>query len=455
MFVRLFSSRVPATRSPFLRCALLAAAVLLVFAHAPGARAQQTDLASLGPRLEQLLSEGKTDEARALLRASVGNDVASGLHIAHFEGVILMRQKRYQEAIEVFRQILNVEPNFVPSRVELARALYATGQTDAASFHFSAINLGADDIALKRLAQGYLERIATEKPYGFNGYFGFVPSTNVNRGTQETVFLFGNLPLLISPDSREQSGIGVAGGISGYRNLALGDSGSGLSFAGAIDLKKYFLGTAYDEASFTASASFTQKWKRNAFRIGPTADYTLYGWNPALVRYGLSGGVSLGLGPRTGMTVSAAALRQDYLMADFRDGWLMSLSTGVRHMLSPSLAIGASAGVVLERTDVSPDLDHNDVWVGASIDKEWTGGLITGANLRYENHTYLDRFVPMSVLPARIDNRIAAGLRLAHRRLSWKGFAPQLTYEFTRQFSNISFYDYTSHDVGLTVTRNF
>lgn len=434
------------------------AALVLVFSLALPAAAQQqpVDPAVLGPRLLELLDTGRFDEARELLRASVGTDFQSGLHVAHLEGVILMRQNRNHEAIDVFRQILNIEPNFVPSRVELARALYLTGQSAAASFHFEAINMGSDDVALKRFAQGYLERIATEKPYGFNGYFGFVPSTNVNRGTQQETITSGAGTGTIDAASRETSGIGIATGVSGFRNFELGTGGSGISLAGAVDVKKYFLGTAYDEASFTASASFTQKWKNNAFRIGPMADFSLGAWNPTLVRYGLSGGVLFQLGNRTGMTFSAAALRQDYLRQDFRDGWLFSTSTGLRHMLSPSLALNASVGINLELTDTSPDLSHYDPWVRFGVDKEWSGGLLTSAHAKYESHIYLDSFSAFFGFPdPRQDHRLSIGGRIAHRKLSWMGFAPQLTYEFTRQFSNIAFYDYQSHDVGLTFTRNF
>lgn len=437
--------------------ALLVGFCLTLVAGAAPAPAQPAEgLAALGSRLDQLIAEGKIDEARALLRASLGNDVESGLHIAHFEGLILMRQERYEEAIDVFRQILNVEPNFLPSRVELARALYLTGQTGAASFHFNAISMGADDIGMKRFAQGYLERIAAEKPYGFNGYFGFVPSTNVNRGTQQKTVTTEFGTGAINPDSRQQSGIGAAAGVSGFRNVALGGGGSGLSFAGSLDVKKYFSGTTYDEANFSASASFTRKWKRHAFRIGPTADFTLYGWAPALVRYGLSGGASFQVGPRTGATVSVAVLRQDYLTQDFRDGWLVAASTNVSHMLSPSLAMGIGVGITAERATNAVDLSHNDIWVRLQADKEWKGGMLTTVFAKYENHRYLDAFsVFFGFRDPRIDDRVSVGFRLAHRRLSWMGFAPQLTYEFTRQFSNIAFYDYMSHDVGLTVTRNF
>ncbi|KAB7613752.1 DUF560 domain-containing protein [Amylibacter sp. SFDW26] len=39
---------------------------------------------------------------------------------------------------------------------------------------------------------------------------------------------------------------------------------------------------------------------------------------------------------------------------------------------------------------------------------------------------------------------------------NWKdGFAPQAQYSFTKQSSNVAFFDYTSHDLSVTFTKAF
>lgn len=425
---------------------------LALGAAGPVAAQQGAAAASAARDLRGLLDEARYDEARALLRAVFAGAPDAAIQLEHLEAVILMRQERYDEAIAALRAILTKAPDFAPSRVELARALYLSGDMKAASFHFDAINLGADDPGLKRLAQGYLERIATEKPYGFTGYFGFVPTSNVNRGTDNSEFRSVVGVGTIAADSRRQPGNGFAAGIGAYRNFEFGKS-SGVTIHGALDTKKFLTSTAFDEASVSTTVSLTHKWKQASIRVGPTAEFMLFGWQPALVRYGISGGVFTPIGPKTSLTASIAVLRQEYLAAAFRSGWLGAASASVRHMLSPSLSVTTAVGLTVERTGARADLDHNDTWLRLQVDKEWAGGLLTTAHAKVERHDYVGNF-PWTLAP-RQDTRLTLGGRLAHRKLSFMGFAPQLTYEFTRQYSNVAFFDYHAHDFGVTLTRNF
>ncbi len=427
----------------------------LVLAAAGTVAAQQgadAAAASAARDLRGLLDAGRYDEARVLLRAALAGAPDAALQLEHLEAVILVRRGRYDEAIAALRAILTKAPAFAPSRVELARALYLSGDMKAASFHFDAINLGADDPGLKRLAQGYLERIATEKPYGFTGYFGFVPTSNVNRGTDNAEFRSLVGVGTIAADSRRRAGSGFAAGIGAYRNFQFGES-SGVTIHGALDTRKFLSGTAFDEASVSSTVSLTHKWKQASVRVGPTAEFTLAGWQPALLRYGLSGGVFTPIGPKTSLTASLAVLRQEYPAAPLRSGWLGTASASVRHMLSPSLSFTTGVGLTVERTTARADLDHNDVWLRFQVDREWAGGLLTTAHAKVESHNHLGNF-PWTLAP-RQDTRLTVGARLAHRKLSFMGFAPQLTYEFTRQYSNVAFFDYHAHDFGVTLTRNF
>lgn len=42
-----------------------------------------------------------------------------------------------------------------------------------------------------------------------------------------------------------------------------------------------------------------------------------------------------------------------------------------------------------------------------------------------------------------------------NRNWSFQGFAPRFSYEYTRQKLNVSFYDYDSHDIDVTLTKLF
>ena len=428
---------------------LLAALVLLSPVCLPaGPAAAQASGPRLAVELERLLAAGEWDAARQTRRRALGSAPDAVLHRGHLEGLILVRQRRYDEAADVFRKVLTLNPDFVPSRVELAKILYRIGDTGAAQHHFRAIELGSDDTGLRRFAQSFLDRMERQRPYGFSGYISLLPSTNINRGTGNETF--GGWT--IDEASRRKGGVGVAAGLDGHYRWTI-DERSGFVLSGAIDAKKYSGASDLDELGLTTSLAYLRRLGGVQLRAGPVAEYRFVAWKPHLARYGVSAGAQVPLGSRTSLATGVSLLRQDFSTQDNRDGWLAYGSATARHMLSPSLGVSVTAGFTVERTRADR-LDHNDFRLGFQLDKEWTGGLITSAFASYETHRYLGPFIP-GTQTSRRDAKWSLGGRLAHRSLSFRGFAPELKYEFTRQHSNIGFHDYSSHDVGVTLTRRF
>lgn len=399
----------------------------------------------------RLLATGQFDAARAAVNSATGKRPDAALHFAHLEGLILAHQGRYAEAIQMFRSVLAVEPNFTPSRVELSKLLFVTGQTEAALRQIEAVQLGTDDPGLRRLAQGLRSRMGIDRPYGFSGYIAILPSTNVNKATDNVVFSTGEVEFQIDEDSRRKSGVGVATGGSAFRSWQLTDVDA-LVWTGSVDGKKYEGSNEFDEAVLSSSLALDHRIGTFDFSFGPTADYLWQAWKPYAVRYGVALNTGQPLGEHTALYTNVLLMKQDYVQLDYRDGWLASGTATVRHMLSPSLSVAATGSVLAERTQ-KEHLDHNDYRLLFQLDKEWSGGLLTTAIAGGGQNRYLGDF--SGTTTGRRDERWSAGVRLAYRELSFNGFAPQLKYEYTAQKSNISFYDYNSHDIGVTLIRNF
>ena len=58
-------------------------------------------------------------------------------------------------------------------------------------------------------------------------------------------------------------------------------------------------------------------------------------------------------------------------------------------------------------------------------------------------------------LVTRADQNLTGSLTLTKRDWNIAGFAPSLNYTYTRNFSNISLYDFDSHSVDLRLTKDF
>jgi tetratricopeptide (TPR) repeat protein len=430
-----------------LACLLAAALAFLVPVHAVAEPAASNAAA----RAVYLVSTGDFDAAREVLHKAVAGRRGEALHLAQLEGLILRKQGRLREAAEVFRLILSRDPNFTPARIELSRTLAEAGDADAALHQLQIIELGSNDPEIRRQARAYGENVKGRRPYGFSGYVSFLPSTNVNKGSGRGTFTVGGMEFKIDDDSREQSGWGVGTGANAYRTFHV-DEATRLSASGAIDLKKYSGGTDFDELAGSANLSLARRFGNIELQAGPTVDYRLLGWEPYAWRYGLAASAVVDVATHTRLYSGGTLLKQNFESTSYRDGWVFLGYAGVRHALSPSLALSVTANFSVERTRLE-HLDHNDARLVAQVDREWRGGLVTSFATSVGYHDYRGDFPGTDV--ARRDNNWSAGMTMANRNWSLRGFAPQLKYEYTRQQSNVSFYDYDSHDVDLTFTKLF
>lgn len=402
-------------------------------------------------RAIQLVDRGDFDAARATLRQAFAGRPDAPLHFAQLEGLILVKEGQVRAAIDVFRFILSREPNFTPARIELSRALASLGESDAALHQLQLIELGSNDPEVRRQARSFGESVKSQRPYGFSGYVSFLPSTNVNKGSGRKTFTVGGLEFQIDDDSRGQSGWGIGGGGDAYRTFYL-DETTRLTWSGALDVKKYSQGSSYDELAVSTNLSIAKRLGRVEFRIGPTIDYRLVSWRPYAFRYGIAVGASVDMAAHTQFYSGATFLKQDFADASYRDGQIFLGYAGFRHAFSPSLAASITANVSAERTK-RDYLDHNDIKLTAQIDREWTGGIITSFAVGAGYHDYLGDFPGTWI--RRRDDIWSAGVTAMNRNWSFQGFSPQIKYEYTRQKSNISFYDYDSHDIDLTLTKLF
>ena len=129
--------------------------------------------------ISRLISTGQIEAARIALEA----EDPSQADRVFFEARILKAQGRLPEAINAFRQVLQIDPNYINARRELAHTLLLNRDYGPSRFHFlQLLKIDPND----QMRNGYREFINVidqRKPVGFSGYFSILPSTNVNRGT--------------------------------------------------------------------------------------------------------------------------------------------------------------------------------------------------------------------------------------------------------------------------------
>jgi outer membrane protein len=206
------------------------------------------------------------------------------------------------------------------------------------------------------------------------------------------------------------------------------------------------------QLTLRANAAWTRTFGSTRLSVGPTFETTWEGNEPQWLRYGPAGELTTPLGNSNLVALSFAALMQDHLQQTYRSGYRVTGSAGLTHAFSPGLSAEIRIGADIERTQRA-HLDYRETSARLQLSTELSGGLMlsgfAGLALRDYEGNYPLLFEPRS------DERLTLGVTGAHRDFTIQGFMPTLTYQYTRQLSNVSFFDYDSHDISLGLTRNF
>lgn len=396
--------------------------------------------------LFELVRRGQFDQAREL--QTHAKPTPEEVH--WLEGIIAKRMGDIRLAEKHLREALRINPDYKQARLELAHLYKETDNYDGALHHMRALSRSTTNDSEQESYDRFLAAIRAERPWGLSFSLGVLPSTNVNRGSGETEYHTDFGTFTIDEESRGQSGVGVSAAASGFFRHTIGE-GRYLLVSGSLQKRQYEddqLGN--EHASGSVEMGRHGKWG-NAY-FGLLTAVSMKDLDPVLVRYGarLRGALTDVANGTLGFTFSAED--QDQVDSDNRDGVLYNARVNWTRQLAPSTSGGFSLMFRIEKVE-SRHLSHNDFGFGLHARKQWPGGLVTGFNLDYERHEYVGNF-PGSPAP-RQDNQYRMGISLLHDRISFGGFAPRLSYSYTRQQSNIAFYDYDSHDIGLVFTRDF
>ncbi len=286
---------------------------------------------------------------------------------------------------------------------------------------------------------------------GFSTRFAILPSTNVNRGSSDLTIALGDTIFSIDEPFRAQSGLGVAFGATAWKRWSFAESWDA-TLLGSADLKTFQDSIPETETRLGTRLDLGRTLDRARLTFGLIADGTLRDDHLYQKRLGFGFSGVYQWRPATQFYGNGEHFIQRHPDRKFLDGTMTALNFGLQHVISPSLTFGISTPISRERTN-RLHLDHNDLGILLSIEKEWAGGLISRASTSYAVNDYIGDF-PAFGTP-RNDRIAAIGVALRHRRLSLLGALPEISYTYTKSSSNIGFFTYDSHDVSLGFTQRF
>lgn len=395
----------------------------------------------------RLIAAGRADDARALLLTT--DPSAEDLML--FQGRVSKANGQLADAIVVFREILDRESRYINARRELAHTLLLNQEFEAAEFHFRELLRSDTDALLREGYWRFLQVIENTRPSGFSTQFALLPSSNVNRGSSHTVFDPGipNIPPFRITNQGE-AGVGVLLGLSGFYRQPLGHQ-SGWSLDWGLQGRKYPNET-YDSATASLRLGLVHRQNQTQWSFGTFArqawredkdDSAAVGVDAAAERY---------ISDRSSLFINAVVEEREYPNSDGSDASFYSSQVGWRFTPGADTQLTVGARLDANRPDtLHQGYDGRALFGSAS--RRWSGGIKTDIGLEIGSREYRADF-PLTA-DQRHDDYYRIDATLLTPRWSIHGFTPTTSCSYTRNYSNIAFYDYDVAECRVSFVRKY
>lgn len=369
----------------------------------------------------------------------------------HFlEGLVAQHASDYQTAARAFAAAIDADPDHLNARREFAHVLFQQSKYTQSEREFRDLLSRDHSPNAHQVYLGFLAEIARRKPYGVTGYLSFLPSTNVNRGSQNSLFESSVGEFVIEPRSRAQSGLGISGGISGYFRKALSER---WRYVVSWDIvRRWYEDPAFN--SMNTTLRFSHEFSMSPARLvalGLNAQHASARENSSSA---LEASVLYQI--RFAQT-DRLAFKLSHQWKEYRErrhasGRTTTLFMQFDRRARPSLRLSLSARIIAHRPQ-KMHLRYKGIRIETGVTKSWSGGAIIGFGLFAEHRSFLGNF-PLTDF-RRLDTAYGIRASLQHNQLEVQGFIPSLACQTYRNRSNTAFYDHTVYECDLTVSKRF
>lgn len=453
------AERGPASAGP---CSVvLAYLVLLLSSIATTAVAQEQD--EVGRALYLSLQSRQWPAATHFLTEYLTLPDRDPMLVHHAQGVLARVNGRYHDAAREFRSLLELQPDFLPGRLELARVLFEDQQDREAAELFAAIAHSIDEsdaktAGVRQTVETFRRVLANRSDW--TGTFAFGPgwNDNVNRtsasrtclwaDTDGYCFIERNLPDAIVDTGYEYEGSLVKRlPIRGNHGVYLRSLLFGQSYSDHGD---------YNELTSITHAGYSYRSGRHTITLGPSFDYYALGDSALYGAQGVHGEWSYTLSARSMLKLAGDWKEMSYRRQDYAQGYdgpLRTVEITYFRSLGPRWTV--FGGLDIATTDTPYEVSsyqQTGVRVGSSL--QWLDGFTATLFASYRRRDYAGYSALLE--GQRRDHEQNYTVVLNARRWQFFGMTPGLALRHNRVKSNIDWlYSYDKNAVGLKLERQF
>jgi outer membrane protein len=435
------------------RMAVLTLIALAIVTVPQRSRAEAGSPAIAVSHVRQLVAAGRYEDARSFIRDWRPDGRGYAVRVNFVEGLISARAGDHARAVAIYRDILAAEPGNDVVRIELAASFAALNDADGVRAQAEMLRASGIDDRLGGAITRLADLVDANRPLRFRGYAAILPSTNVNRGTDNDTVPLGPIDLKIDPGSRRKSGIGLLiGGESIYQHPIAPDR---RFFAiGSAVGRIYPDETSLSSFNFEAAVGLEQSFGKTRASIALTGAAGTSTEQVNVLQGGIRGEVSgrFSHAPRWLWSLNGQIRAQDDLATGNRDGLIANFGAGLDHYFATGhfLRFGVKGEITRFRLD-RYSYDETGLFTGYGRPLPLGINIYAQAGIAWRDYHGLYPGLAVN----QQDTRYTGDIVLTKRDLSFAGFAPQLLYHYERAVSNAAFDDIERHEIEMRLTRDF
>ena len=370
-------------------------------------------------------------------------------------GALRRAEDRHGEAAALYREIVAEKPDLIYPRFDLGVMLFEDRQYREAEQHLQKVQSDLPP-AMSELAKQYAQ--AAKKVQSWQPVFNlnYEQTDNVNNASSTRQVEWEGTTWHKTEDSLPKSAHGIRHALGVERNLNLtgnhffrfGVMGSGVHYWDAQD---------YSEQTVRISSGYRRQNSRQEWGVTP---YVEQNWLDDS-RYVSNTGVTLDYNRRLNeqwrMSQYAQFSKkryQDGNIAERYNSRVTAVGATLSYRISPTaLIFGGVNGI----NDDTKEREQASWRYGVNLGgvKQFENGIGLRANASYIRREFK---APAELVYrfTRRDHEYQTGVALWHRKISWRGFTPQLNFRYINIDSNMpAFYSRNSKEWFMSVEKTF
>ena len=386
---------------------------------------------------------------------------ADPLLLAYAKGALARIQGNMEQAATEYRQLLGLNPEFLPGQLELARVLFEDHQDKEAEVVFTQISAKLDpdneqQTGVYRTVESFRKALEQRRDWSTSIALGAVWNDNLNQSSESRTCLLLSQGQCIYerkiPDAISATGLDYELTLNKHTPIT---SHNGLYFRSLLYGKSYDDYTDYNESTLITQLGYRYQDLDDQIQLAPSFEFSAYGNKAMYSALGLHGEWTHNFSNKQMLKVQGDYKELRYKKQNYEryNGPSYSANATMWQVLPNSWTLFGGVDGLDRQADDKP-YGYLQLGVRLGVSKSFSNVLSTTFFTSFREQTYK---AYSNILGAkRNDHESSYTLVMKSPQLSILGFAPSLTIKHSNINSNVDWlYSRENNQVSLKLEKNF